>query len=95
MAIAVIADTPGVTAEGFEAMQRQLNLAANPPSGGLAQLSGPFQGSWRVVTVWESQEAWDTFRRDRLEPAFQQMGAPAPQFQIWPLHGLMLAPQQR
>jgi hypothetical protein len=95
MAIAVISDAPGVTAERFEAMQRQLNVATNPPSGGLAQLAGPFEGGWRVISVWESAEAWDAFRRDRLEPAFQQLGFPTPPFQIWPLQSVMIAPQQR
>ncbi|HEX9037545.1 MAG TPA: hypothetical protein VF808_11210 [Ktedonobacterales bacterium] len=93
MAIAVMADTPGVTAEQFEAMQGQLNLMVEPPRGGLAQLAGPVGGSWRVITVWESQEAWDAFRRDRLEPAFQRLGMPAPQFQVWPIHSMMTSPR--
>jgi hypothetical protein len=93
MAIAVMADTPGVTAEQFEAMQRQLNIANEPPRGGMVQLAGSVAGVWRVITVWESQEAWDAFRTGRLEPAFQQLGMPTPSFQVWPLHGLMIAPR--
>lgn len=95
MAIAVMADTPGGTAERYEAMQRQLNLVADPPRGGILQLAGSVGGVWRVISVWESQEAWDAFRTGRLDPAFQHVGMPAPQFQVWPLHDMMIAPQQR
>lgn len=94
MAIAVISDAPNVGAEQFQAVQQQLNLTANPPQGGLALLAGPWAGNWRVLNVWESQEAWETFLRDRLEPAFQQLGFPIPAFQIWPLAALMLSPNQ-
>jgi hypothetical protein len=93
MAIAVMADTPGVSADQYEAIQRLLNVAADPPRGGLAQLAGSAAGVWRVITVWESQAAWDAFRTDRLEPAFQQIGMPAPQFQVWQLHDFMAAPR--
>ncbi len=92
MAIAVISDAPG-GAEQFEALQQRMNLMANPPAGGLAQLAGAFEGGWRVISVWESEAAWEAFRRDRLEPIFQQAGMPAPQFTIWPLHSMMLAPR--
>jgi hypothetical protein len=93
MAIAVMSDAPGVTAEQFEGMQRQLNIAGDPPRGGTLQLAGSVAGVWRVITVWESQEAWDAFRTSRLEPAFQQLGMPMPQFQVWPLHNVMIAPR--
>jgi hypothetical protein len=94
MAIASIADTPGGTTEQAQALQQRMNLPANPPSGALLSLAGPFEGGWRVINVWESQEAWEAFRRGQLEPALQQLGFPTPQFQIWPLQGLVIAHQQ-
>jgi hypothetical protein len=93
MAIVVIAHAPGFTTEQWEAMQRQFNEPANPPRGIVAQLAGPFEGGWRVISVWESQEAYEAFRRDRLAPAIQQMGITQEQFQIAPLHSVMIAPQ--
>jgi hypothetical protein len=95
MAVVVIANNPGYTAEQFAALQQQMNVATNPPRGVMAQLAGPFEGGWRVISVWESQEAFETFFRDRLGPAFQQMGIVAPPFQISPLQSVMIAPQQR
>ena len=91
MAIVVIAQNPGVTAEQDDAMMQQLT----PGPGNLARLAGPFEGGWRVISVWESQEAFDTFRRERLELALRQAGRPVPQFQIAPLHSVRIAPQQR
>ena len=100
MAIAVISDFPGGTAEQDEARQRRMNVgegqltAANTPRGGLARLAGPIEGGWRVISVFESQEDWEAFRRERLAPMFQQMGISAPPVQIWPLHSFMIVPQQ-
>lgn len=95
MAVVVIAHNPGGTAEQDEAMMKQLNLADNPPTGSLVRVAGPVEGGWRIVSVWESPEAFDTFRRERLEPALRQAGRPIPQFQISPLHSVRIAPQQR
>jgi hypothetical protein len=76
-----------------EAIQRQMNLAENRPAGVLLRLAGPTENGWRVFTVWESQEAFETFRRERLEPAFRQVGRPVPDFQFWPLHSVVISPQ--
>lgn len=92
MAIAVMSETPGVTAEQFEALQQRLDLVANPPRGAVAQMAGAAEGGWRVISVFDSQEAWDEFYRDRLAPALQQAGT-APQFKVWPLHMFMAAPK--
>ncbi len=56
--------------------------AEKPPAGGLARIAGPIEGGYRVITVWESQEAWDTFRRERLEPFFKQAGREMPALEV-------------
>jgi len=95
MAVVVIATNPGGTAEQDEAMVQRLGLGANPPAGSLARLAGPVEGGWRIISVWESQEAFDAFRRERLEPAFRQAGRPVPQFEVAPLQSVRLAPSPR
>jgi hypothetical protein len=95
MAIVVIDQAPGVSVEQWEALQRKLKDSTNPPSGLNVRLAGPVEGGWRVISVWESQEAYDAFRRDQLAPAIQQMGITKDQLQIAPLHSVMIAPQQR
>jgi hypothetical protein len=95
MAVVVIANNPNGTRELDEEMIRRLNLADEPPAGSLARFAGPHEGGWRIISVWESQEAFDTFRRDRLEPALQQAGRPVPRFEIAPLESVRMMSQKR
>lgn len=94
MAILVIDHAPGFTAEQWETMQQHFDQPAGLPKQLIARLAGPFEGGWRVISVWESQEAYEAYRRDMLAPAIQQMGI-QDQVQIAPLHSVMIAPQQR
>lgn len=95
MAVLVISQNPGGTAEQDEAIMRQMGVIENPPAGVLVRAAGPVEGGWRIISIWESQEAFDTFRRDRLEPAFRQVGRQVPQFEITPLHSVRFPNQQR
>ena len=94
MAIAIIADLPGGTAEFDDSMTQRLNLAGQPPAGAIARFAGPTESGWRVISVWESEQAWETFRRERLEPALRQASGQVPQFQRMNLHSVRLMPQQ-
>ena len=91
MAVAMIADVPGLTAEQDDALLREMNLENSRPSGGLLRLAGPVDRGWRVVTVWESEQAWETFRRERLEPALKAAGRPVTAVQSWPVHSFVIA----
>ena len=95
MAIVVIDQAPGVTAEQFEALQQKFNESTNPPSGLNVRIAGPVEGGWRVISVGESQEAFEAFHRSQLTPALQQMGIAKDQLQISPLHSVMIRSQQR
>ena len=88
MAVVVIAEIPGGTAEQDDEMQKELNLAANPAAGALFRVAGAIPGGWRIMSVWESEEAFDTFRRQRLTPALQKAGRQMPEFEIWPVHSV-------
>ena len=50
-------------------------------------------GGLRVVDVWESQEALDTFVRDQLMPALQRLDiALPPNFRpamVWPVSAML------
>ncbi|MDQ3657459.1 MAG: hypothetical protein M3457_20580 [Chloroflexota bacterium] len=79
MAIALVRDNPGVTAEGYDAVVAEIGLDKEPPAGLILHTAGFFNGIFREVDVWESREAWDTFNRERLWPAVQRaMGDQAP-----------------
>lgn len=96
MAILVIGEVPGGSAETDQAIQQAAGVSpSSPPAGALLRLSGPIDGGWRVISVWESEEAWNTFRRDKLEPAFRQMGREGPQVTVSPLHDVRINPSAR
>ena len=86
MAIAVSGTIPGGSAQMDQQMMDQIGVSAgSPPAGGLARMAGSTSDGYRVMSIWESEEAWDAFKRDKLEPFFKQAGRPAPTFEIWQL----------
>jgi hypothetical protein len=67
-------------------------LEANPPEGGLFHVAGPMPGGWRVVDIWESEEAFERFAGERPIPAVQQVGVPdMPNPEFYPIEGVWLA----
>lgn len=44
------------------------------PSGSLFHAAGPAQDGWRVVEIWESQEAADRFFHEKLGAALTKAG---------------------
>lgn len=45
-----------------------------PPKGARLMLAGPANPGWRVISVWDSEEARDRFFAERLAPAYQEVG---------------------
>jgi len=82
MAVVVIGVLPGGNAEKDRAIQQALGSGPMPAPGALARFAGPVAGGWRVISVWESREAYEAFRRDRLLPAFQQVGIAPPELEV-------------
>jgi len=88
MAVAIVRDTPGMTAEMYDAIMQKLDVASKPISGLILHTVGVFEGGWRAIDVWESKDAWETFMRERFEPAMREAGdtaheattGPAPEF---------------
>lgn len=84
MAIAVFLDFPGVTERQYDDVCRELNdgqpltaLADWPEKGLLTHLAGPSAtGGWRIVDVWESEEAFDRFSQ-KLMLALEKVGVGA------------------
>ena len=85
MAILVVSEAAGVTAEQDEAMVEALNLGGSPPVGGRIRMAGPTAQGWRIVTLWDSEEDFERFRKERLVPALTRAGRALPQFEIWPI----------
>jgi quinol monooxygenase YgiN len=47
------------------------------------------EGGWRVFDVWESQEALDTFFREKLGEALQNAGMPDVQPEVFEVYNMM------
>ena len=90
MPIAMLVDNPEGSQEIYDKVREHLALE-DKPAGGIFHAAGPGpNGGWRVVEVWESQEALDRFVEDRLGPAFEAVGMTGrPEPQQWEIHSYM------
>ena len=100
MAVAVIQEFPvqgdDRSTTNYEEIQRALGLDQNPPAGGIAHTAGFDEeaGVFRIFDVWESEEAWNTFFRERLLPVVQprlDAGAAPPTTRVYELVNHMTA----
>ncbi len=85
MSVLVIAQVPGGTADQDEAMVKTLGLGSNAPSGARFRLAGPSEGGWRIVSLWDTREAFDAFFSERIRPALEAAGRSVPEFDYWPI----------
>ena len=88
MALAFVVEFPGGRQEQFGQVLEKLQLGGKSPPGQLFHVDGPIEGGWRVVDVWESQEAFDRFLQEKLGQALQEAGLATPQPQFWPVHNM-------
>jgi len=85
VAILVVAEVAGATAEQDAAMVKMLDLEGSPPAGNRIRMAGPTGGGRRIVGLWDSQADWERFRDDRLGPALAGFGRVVPAVEIWPI----------
>lgn len=75
MAICNIAEDPTQTAEEFDQIQAHVRSTGPvPPDGARLVLAGVASPGRRVITVWDTREARDSFFAERLAPAYQSAG---------------------
>ncbi|MFD9881113.1 hypothetical protein ACFWZT_06590 [Streptomyces alboflavus] len=95
MAIIVTIDIPGVGQELYDACVSRLTdggefttLADIPAPGLITHAAGPVDGGWRVVDVWESEEAFESFGKI-LQPILADLGHADGEPQIIPAHNVV------
>jgi hypothetical protein len=49
---------------------------SNPPAGMLSHGAGQGPEGWEVIEVWESQDVFDSWMRDQVGPAAQEIEGP-------------------
>jgi quinol monooxygenase YgiN len=75
MAIAVIADVG--KKENYEAVNEKMFGTKRPDptlDGLIVHSAGEGPNGFRVVDIWESQEAFDAFMNERIMPAVKEAG---------------------
>ena len=60
MALAMLAEIPGLTRDQYETVVKRVNQSGSP-AGALFHAGGPVDGGYRVIEVWETREAADAF----------------------------------
>jgi quinol monooxygenase YgiN len=80
MAVAITTtDFPeGVGTDMYDGVQAAMDIANNPPAGLLFHWAGEVEGKWTITDVWESRDAYDSFRDERLFPAIREVSGMDP-----------------
>jgi hypothetical protein len=94
MSIAIIHRMPeGFTTEQYDAVNAKAELEANPPAGLIHHTLGVSDQGAVILDVWESQDAFESFREDRLNPALESIvgaevfaGMPTPEREFYAVH---------
>jgi hypothetical protein len=72
MAIALTFNASGVTEAQYNQVAKEVMPENELPSGMLNHIAGATPTGWRVVEVWQSQEAADQFFNDKLGAALKR-----------------------
>ena len=80
MAVAIrTTDFPeGVGTNMYDGVSAAMDIENDPPAGLIFHWAGDVDGKWTVMNVWESREAYDRFRDERLFPAIRQVSGMDP-----------------
>ncbi len=88
MALAMVAEIPGLSREEYESVVTQVN-ASGSPAGALFHAGGPVEGGYRVVEVWRDREAADAFYSSALYQGATAGLATQPEVVLtWSVHGI-------
>ena len=89
MSTVMLMEWAGVTQDQYNQVMRTLDLDKNPPAGGIFHVAGFTAGTLHVLDVWESQQAFERFQKDRLVAAVQKAGITSqPKVLFYPAHNI-------
>lgn len=75
VAICLVVDNVDESREEFESVMKHLGQTGPiPPTGARLFAAGPAEGSWRVISIWDSPESLQRFFGERLAPAYKDAG---------------------
>jgi hypothetical protein len=89
MATVMLMEWPGVTQDQYNRVMSHLGLDSSPPSGAIFHVAGFTEGALRVLDIWDSQQAFERFQKDRLTAAVQKAGISGqPKIKYFPVHNI-------
>ena len=95
MAIAVQLDFPGGTLEQYDQVIEKMGFEKEGTggNGGLFHWVRKTDDGIRVIDVWESREAFDSFAGSQIGPLTQDAGMPnPPRIQFFEVYNYLTAP---
>ena len=90
MSIGLIFNAAGVTQAQYDQVANELHPDHKMPAGMQYHVAGPSADGWRVVEVWESQEAADNYFKNTLGAALEKANISA-RPEVFPVHATMQA----
>lgn len=92
MAVAMLFTISGeaISEADYERVAERVNVRDDPPAGLILHTTGFANGVARTFDVWDSEESFQTFMRERLQPELERanVGGSSPEVTIYPLHNL-------
>jgi hypothetical protein len=64
MPFGVLQEMPGVSEDEYRTVEK--HLGPDRPAGLLAHVAGPTEDGWRIINIWENEEAFRRFQSERL-----------------------------
>ena len=91
MAIVIVYELPSMTQEQYDTIIELLQRRGKTADGRIFHVAGPREGGgWRVVDVFESPSAFETFVQEKLGAIIQEVGAAPPQITVGPVHNMLM-----
>jgi hypothetical protein len=94
MAVVIANTITGGNKGMYEAVNGKVMPSDQLPEGCQVHIAGPVSEGWRVITVWDSEDAFNRFREEKLIPALREVAgddAVAPNVEANEVHRLLTA----
>ena len=89
MAVVMMMEWKGVTAEQYDAVRRETNFENDPPKGGMYHVAAVDDEGLKVVDVWNSPEEFQAFAEAKLMPVTQKLGiTEQPNVKFYPAYNI-------
>jgi hypothetical protein len=89
MAIALIMDFEGGTLDQYDQVLEKMELGDKLAPGGIFHWVAETDDGFRVVDVWESQDAYEKFAEEKIGPLTAEAGLSEPKITPHELHNTM------